>query len=482
MMEDHDRAYHVWKELDMRKKTLVHIDAHIDFGWLPEMNLQTILDVRNSRELDELLDKKPLWNPFAKDRRKMVHIGNYICPAIRDGMVEKFYWIVPDPTWRSARGQRSLRDTLRGILKVKQYVNKNLEIRKDCLYCRIHDTDIFIMPLVGLAGLDEGVLLDIDVDFMLTPFVWNDIDPHRAPWIFPEQLVDNVRAKNMDIDALTISYSVNGGFTPVRFKHLGDELRSLFENRHDARAQELTLLKRQSLEHEKGGRYIESISSYEKAIALGGESASTCFNLSLLYLDKKNDLCKARHLYRKAISLDKTYGLAYNNSGAIYLNQGKLRKAQAEYERFLCLDENNAHALSGLGYTMLGRKRYGEAVDLFDRALAMDAGDKRALFGKAMACLRLGRVKAAEDLFVKLVDISPDDSAVFWYLARISEKNGSAQKAVEYYKKAVMAGGEGPLVHLLLCRTYLKKGLYLRAFEEVERFWDFLIKGILGRW
>lgn len=482
MIEDHDGAYNAWKELGVRAKTLVHIDAHIDFGWIPELDLQAVLDVNNAFQLEELLNKKPLWNPFTKARRTMMNIGNYIYPAIKDGMVHKFYWIVPDPTWRSARGQRYLRDTIRWILKVKQYVTSELEIRADSLFCRIHDTDIFVMPLANLPGFSEGVLLDIDVDYMLTPFAWDDTDPFRTPWIFPEELAENIRSKNMGIDALTIAYSVNGGFTPLRFKHLGDELRSLFDNDNNPKERGLALLKREGMNLEKEKRYNEAIASYEAAAALDNADTSAYFNLCLLYLDIKNDPDKARYFYNKAVSLDKTYARAYNNRGIIYLNQGKPKKARLEYEKFLGLDEDNVFVLSSLGYIALAEKRYAAADDLFDKVLAQDASDKRSLFGKAAICFKAGRLKAAEDLFVKLADMSPDDPAVYWYLAKISEKSGLVQKAIEWYKKSVMAGGEGPLVHLLLCRIYLRKRLYLRASEELRLFLEFSIKGILGRW
>ncbi len=36
MMENHDDAYHAWKKAGFRDRIVIHVDAHIDFGWIAE--------------------------------------------------------------------------------------------------------------------------------------------------------------------------------------------------------------------------------------------------------------------------------------------------------------------------------------------------------------------------------------------------------------------------------------------------------------
>ncbi|MFZ6016555.1 MAG: hypothetical protein ACOYU0_02860 [Nitrospirota bacterium] len=91
MMEDHDKAYHVWKESGIRDRILLHIDAHIDFGWPPDMDLSEILAITETYELTHLLRHQPLWNPYLKERRRMINIGNYVSLALREGMIKRFY-------------------------------------------------------------------------------------------------------------------------------------------------------------------------------------------------------------------------------------------------------------------------------------------------------------------------------------------------------------------------------------------------------
>ncbi|MFZ6016554.1 MAG: hypothetical protein ACOYU0_02855 [Nitrospirota bacterium] len=65
---------------------------------------------------------------------------------------------------------------------------------------------------------------------MLTGSIWDGTNPKRTPWILPERLVERLTLKGITVDILTISYSVEGGFTPLRYKYLGEELCLLFED------------------------------------------------------------------------------------------------------------------------------------------------------------------------------------------------------------------------------------------------------------
>ena len=39
MMEDHDGAYYAWKQAGFSGRTLLHIDAHIDWAWIGDKSL-----------------------------------------------------------------------------------------------------------------------------------------------------------------------------------------------------------------------------------------------------------------------------------------------------------------------------------------------------------------------------------------------------------------------------------------------------------
>src|SRR5271156_61451 len=74
LMENHDQAYYAWRDAGVRDGVLVHIDAHHDM-WCIEDN-------------------------------RCITIANFICPALREGIVREAYWVVPDRSLKDTHGRR----------------------------------------------------------------------------------------------------------------------------------------------------------------------------------------------------------------------------------------------------------------------------------------------------------------------------------------------------------------------------------------
>lgn len=464
MMEDHDKAYQAWKDRGVFAKTLVHVDAHIDFGWIPEVDLDEIGGDGKVPGDGQLI------NPFVKSKKKMVDIGNYICPAIREGMVKKFYWVVPDASFRNARGRRHIIRHLKRLLAIKKYSGGKLEFHSGRICCRIYGIELIVCGLEDLGQIDEPVLLDIDVDFMLTELIWDDLNPERLPWILPEELYEKLTAKIDKIDVLTIAYSVEGGFTPLRFKYLGDELRYLFEGGRPAGPQGAAYYKRKAVFFEKDKKPADAARAYEEALKTGGSDASVFFNLSLLYsYEAVGQAEKSAVFYRKALEADESYATCYNNYGILYLRYNRLKRAEAEYKKFLRVSGGNAAVYDGLGVIALARGRYAQAQEFFNRCLTVDKNHPGARLGLGIVCFKTARLSEAESLFLGLEKDYPDDAEVCWWLGRIAQKSGNASCAIDRYKDAVMRGGDGPFIHFILARLYMKRGFFFRAFEELIR-------------
>ena len=72
LMENHDGAYYIWRDLGVKDRILVHIDAHHDMWWAEDT------------------------------KASLVTIANFICPALKEGIVREVFWVVPDATWAVA--------------------------------------------------------------------------------------------------------------------------------------------------------------------------------------------------------------------------------------------------------------------------------------------------------------------------------------------------------------------------------------------
>ena len=136
VMENHDQAYCIWRDAGVKDRILVHIDAHHDMWWI--------------------------------DDNRSITIANFICPALKEGLVREVYWVVPDATWESFAGRRALRKHLARIRKgFKSPEKPRFEARR--VTATILGKRFVICSLDTLPRFAEPVLLDIDTDYLVIP-------------------------------------------------------------------------------------------------------------------------------------------------------------------------------------------------------------------------------------------------------------------------------------------------------------------------
>ncbi|MBD3263464.1 hypothetical protein GF374_03745, partial [Candidatus Woesearchaeota archaeon] len=216
LFEDHNQSCQEWKKQGFRNLPLAHLDAHIDFWFFHAKRREDV--IRESRTIDELkseLEKTLLFERFGKDIDTQENIGNYIYPAMREGIVSEFHWIIPGSM------NESVEKTVRGILERSPwggYVRKHRWRLSGRLYGhRFTATDIEHIKI------RDPVLLDIDLDYLMYSQVGGK-KVQRKPWMYPKEFVDILEKRFPNPVFVTISYSVNGGYTPIQYKFLGDEM------------------------------------------------------------------------------------------------------------------------------------------------------------------------------------------------------------------------------------------------------------------
>ncbi len=99
-----------------------------------------------------------------------------------------------------------------------------------------------------------------------------------------------------------------------------------------------------ALKYEDEGRLEEAVEAYRTALAAGGPSAGTCFQLAeLLY--RAGDTTAARERYYNVLELDDLYVEARHNLGCLLAELGQLELAAAAFEGALSIhgDYPDAH-------------------------------------------------------------------------------------------------------------------------------------------
>jgi arylsulfatase A-like enzyme/Tfp pilus assembly protein PilF len=127
-----------------------------------------------------------------------------------------------------------------------------------------------------------------------------------------------------------------------------------------------------------------------------------------LTYEKKGDVQKAKASYERALSIDDTFGLTYNNRGALYFasfrktyNPDSLSKAVESYEKAVEFDPTYSQAFNGLGVAYYQSGNYAGAIANLEKALALDSSLDEAYYFLGSAYLRKGNKSKAYSSFMK---------------------------------------------------------------------------------
>lgn len=454
LMENHDQAYHIWRDAGVKEKILVHIDAHHDMWWI--------------------------------DDNRSLTIANFICPAIKEGIVREVYWVVPDRTWDGRAGRSAVWGHLKRILK--GYPSAAVLSReRHRLNAELAGTPLSVCSLDALPMFTEDVLLDVDADYLVIPYVSHRRgDRHNdLPWCWPEQLVERLRRCNLRTDLATIAYSVEGGYTPLKWKYLGDEIAFRLGNpRGSDSLERYELIRAAALAESQG-----DVGCAEDCFRRAGASSAACLHLSYLLVDK--DLSEARSCYQRALSLDPSYRTDYGSPGMPKYRGSEYKSAERGFRQTLALDPENALAQLGLGWIALHSKRWIDAEARFQAAIAFSPNLLDAYRGLGKALVKQRRIDEAIGAYEQSLRLAlagskglderiatqPDESRlrdsehghIHAVLAKLFEQKRQACRAMAGYRMALECGYGAPWVRFHLARVLLIDGQWVSSAMQASR-------------
>lgn len=471
MMEDHNEAYFTWDKMGKRNKILLHIDAHIDFSWIDIKDPHQILEeARSIREVKRMLEMSILWEQFGKKREILVNIGNYLYPALRDGIAREIYWVLPGTSKPkiTKKEDAMIKDILKRLMKKNPEGRRLVKIKDNYITTRIYGKKFTVCRLPDLPKIQEDVLLDIDTDFFALESILSnsDLSGERRPWLFPQELVEYLKRKGIRTNLVTIAYSVEGGFTPLRYKYLGDELNEILKNPQlSGNFRKIIAHRKQAEFHRSEKRIDEAIHEYENLLNLKPDDASGYYNLSSLCLEK-GLVDKASLFYQKAIRIDPTYRTAYNNLGRLYEQDGRLEQAKNEYEKLLKLDPEDANVHCGLGSILSKKRMWDKARVEYERAIKLSGANFKTHYGIGYVYIGQGKWNEARKEFKKCLESDSLNPGAHYWLGFLYSKMGKETLAIQEYNKALQLGLSNRFaVVIRLLILFLRKGMFRNAIE-----------------
>lgn len=201
-MEEHCEAYFAWKRVGIRGAWCWHVDAHLDIG-RDGLYPQRLEALAACQSLQEAESKGLCGNAYVPWGG--LHCGNYLYPAILEGIVSRLTWVIP-PDLPEGSLLPWARSHLDGWFDLSLEEYASFALKDGYVEGRILGIPFTLGRADRLPLPDEPVLLDIDLDYFL--------DSQGELWQEPEAL------PLPPSHLTTVAYSVKGGFTPQPLRRL----------------------------------------------------------------------------------------------------------------------------------------------------------------------------------------------------------------------------------------------------------------------
>jgi tetratricopeptide (TPR) repeat protein len=461
-VENHDGALPIWRNSAGVDRILVHVDAHHDMWWVsPEQN---------------------------------VTIANFISPALQEGIFREIYWVVPDRSRESVRNRRHIFHHLRRIQRDFPGSPARIEITRDHISTTLLGRPLHICSVEGLPKFEESVLLDLDVDYLILPRVtYGTGDSHPAlPWRWPEDLIAGLYSRGVQSELITIAYSVEGGYTPLCWKYLGDELEARLETPEPTQVLRGMDYMREGAEAAARGDYAGAEERYREACALLPHLAATLWHLAFLYLGWGR-VGEGQEMYRRAIELDPSYRTAHNSMALWHYWDRRWTDCEREWRRTLALDPNDAIAHLGLGWMASRRSNWRDAELEMRRAIEAnpdlldahrDLGrilqktgrlrDSIAAYEKSLKLSLAGRVSLRSSPIISERPQWTDlrHFQVFRSLGHLYHKVGEPKRAAQFLRMAAAGGVKSFMLRVQLASFAFRQGKWGAGFVEIGKAFE----------
>jgi arylsulfatase A-like enzyme/Tfp pilus assembly protein PilF len=158
------------------------------------------------------------------------------------------------------------------------------------------------------------------------------------------------------------------------------------------------------------GNYLAEAGAAPKAAALleslpqDDPETLNALGIAYAHLNRPAD---AMRVFRRALEIDETNGLAYQNIGTVHLQSGDLAGAEKALREALRIDPTLAGAHTTLGVVLARTKRGAEAVESWKRAVDLEPADFDALYNLTLELINQGRMDEARQFGDRYIASAP---------------------------------------------------------------------------
>jgi tetratricopeptide (TPR) repeat protein len=438
LFEEHSSVLALWWEIRAQGRTVVSLDAHLD---LQHVNAERIARLKGCRSVEQVhaLGKPHFLLP---DGKFSYSLEDLLYPASRLGLIERLIWVAP-PQARTAYAAAAIRQLqqMDGVRPEELYGFKRTDggwiegrlLGLDLVICDYRD--------LGHITLPGDSLIDIDIDYFITV-------PDDKAWVNPGEVFEVLHRLSLASEFVTLSRSVDSGFTPLRFRFMGDYLAALWEERHDEQMHYARLFEYEA--RLRAGRRQEAASHLRRELERYPGCAATWYQLGLA----EADAAEAARCRERAGELSGAY--------------------QQNVLRSICELRNRRLPVEMSSVLGLERRMASESgPDMTERGLAW------AALGLIYCCF--GELPRAVDCYQRASAVVGEHPELALEIGKLLAASGQPDLAESYLRVAFQDDKSRTGAHIFLSQIESAKGQldaareHLVCASEVAPAWDELI-------
>ena len=178
-----------------------------------------------------------------------------------------------------------------------------------------------------------------------------------------------------------------------------------------------------------------SLAKHKLLLALSQDPKAPVVNSAMGYfMEKSNEVVKARQYYQKAMAVDPKAGSQLNNYGAFLCRQGHYRQAERYFLKAVSDNnyEHTAGAYENAGLCVLVIPDKYKAIEYFKKALEQDPMREQSLYELVMLKMNQGDTNGALAYLQKYPNLSLHHHTFIKLALELAKKAGKTEYVADY--------------------------------------------------
>jgi len=179
-------------------------------------------------------------------------------------------------------------------------------------------------------------------------------------------------------------------------------------------------------------------------------------------------LNKALQEYSLAVKYDKDFYKAYDNTGKILFETGRISDAEKYFKKVLEIKPDYSEGVENYGKTLFARNQIEAAIDKYKEAIRLNSKNSSAYYNLGEALIRKGDFSSAIKQLQTSLYLFPNSAPVHDLLGRTYELQGNEAAAISEYRKSFLIKPEYLPSYLRLAEIYRNRGDDEIAISELR--------------